>query len=297
MIKKTLLLLIVLIPFTAISIAVGLQNIEKKAYDDSDLPSIINKDSVNLIYLDNRVKHPLTLGENLIFKLRYGFIKAGTATMSVLEEAESNGLRTLHIQTTAKSASGFNWVYKVRDVVKTFVRIPDFYPVHFEKILREGSYYADQYANFLPNDSLAVVESIRYDDDMNVKNREKKEIKTAPFIQDVLSAFYFVRTMDLEVGKPVFINTIEKYSVYDLKVIVHKRETIEVTAGKFRCLVIEPVLKEEGIFKNKGKLKIWLTDDDLKIPVQMKTEVVVGSITTELMKIEGIHKKIKAKLN
>ncbi len=270
---------------------------EKSVHDSLAVDlSGVSDSTKSLTPLSARIMHTLTLGEKLTFKIRYGFIRAGTAVMSILEETEMSGYNTLHIQTTANSASGFNWIYKVEDVVSTYVRIPDFYPVRFEKKLREGSYFADQFADFYPQDSLAVVENIRYDDDMKVKRREMKSVKAPPFIHDVLSAFYVVRTMDLKVGEPVYITTIEKYKVYDLKIIVHKKETVKVEAGKFRCIVIEPVLKEEGIFKNKGKLKIWLTDDDLKIPVQMKTEVVVGSITTELMRIEGINKEIKARI-
>ncbi len=294
--KQHFFFFIILLLFAVIGAALGLQG--KNAYDTTSADDTLVQDSLSeILYKNSRVKHPLMLGERLIFKIRYGFIRAGTATMSVLEENETDGNSVLHIQTTAKSASGFNWIYKVEDVVSTYVRIPDFYPVHFEKKLREGSYFADQYMDFFPDDSLAVVENVRFDDEMQIKHREKKEIKTPPFIKDVLSAFYIVRTMDLTVGNPVYITTIEKYKVYELKVIVHKIETLTVEAGKFRCLVIEPVLKEEGIFKNKGRLKIWLTDDELKIPVQMKTQVVVGSITTELIKIEGHHKKIAAQLD
>lgn len=294
--KKQFLPPIILLLFISLFAAeTGRQN---KYTDDSlSVKNVINQDSADTFpLLSLGMKYPLTLGEKLIFKIRYGFINAGTAVMSILEESEVSGYTTLHIQTTARSASGFSWIYKVEDVVSTYVRIPDFFPIRFEKKLREGSYFADQFADFFPEDSLAVVENIRYDDDMKIKRREKKEIKAPPFIHDVLSAFYVVRTIDLNVGEPVYIKTIEKYKVYDLKVIVHKKETIKVEAGKFRCIVIEPVLKEGGIFKNKGKLKIWLTDDDLKIPVQMKTEVVVGSLTTELIKIEGIHQKIEAKI-
>ena len=294
--KKCFFLPLVLLSFFYIIAAeTGMQ--EKSSNDSIVIKNTADQDSADKIpLLKLGMKYPLTLGEKLIFKIRYGFINAGTAVMSILEETEVSGYATLHIQTTARSASGFSWIYKVEDVVSSYVRIPDFFPIRFEKKLREGSYFADQFADFFPEDSLVVVENIRYDDDMKIKRTEKKDIKAPPFIHDVLSAFYVVRTIDLKVGEPVYIKTIEKYKVYDLKVIVHKKETIKVEAGKFRCIVIEPLLKEGGIFKNKGKLKIWLTDDDLKIPVQMKTEVVVGSLTTELMKIEGIHKKIKAKI-
>jgi hypothetical protein len=61
-----------------------------------------------------------------------------------------------------------------------------------------------------------------------------------------------------------------------------KRETITVKAGTFDCIVAEPLLKTVGVFKHTGKLKVWLTDDRLKMPVLMKSKVLVGSITAEL---------------
>ena len=83
----------------------------------------------------------------------------------------------------------------------------------------------------------------------------------------------------------------------NLEVKVYKREVLEVEAGKFRCLFIEPLLQGDGIFKQKGRLKVWLTDDQYKIPVQMTSEVIVGHITTELEKIEGLPYKIPAKID
>ena len=61
--------------------------------------------------------------------------------------------------------------------------------------------------------------------------------------------------------------------------------------------MVEPVVQGEGLFKSKGRLRVWLTDDDRKIPVQMKTEVLVGDITTELIKIKGVEGKIEAQKN
>jgi hypothetical protein len=61
--------------------------------------------------------------------------------------------------------------------------------------------------------------------------------------------------------------------------------------------LVEPVLKGEGLFKQKGKMQIWLTNDQYKIPVLMTTEIAVGHITTELVKIEGIKGKIPARQN
>lgn len=234
-------------------------------------------------------------GEHLTFKIRYGFIRAGTAEMKVMAKVDSSGRQLYHIQTTARSIKTFDWIYKVDDVVNSFVDFVGFYPIRFEKKLREGSYKADLFVDYFHEDSLAEVEFIRID-----KNKPPKQysVKIPPFVQDILSAFYYIRTRDLEVGQPVYLSNHEKDKVYDLKVRILERETVDVSAGKFRCLVVEPMLQgDEALFKQKGKMKIWLTDDARKIPVQMKTKIIVGSITTELIDIKGITKDIPAQLD
>ena len=227
---------------------------------------------------------PFKDGEILTFKIRYGFIRAGTAKMKVKTDTMESSRQVYHIQTTAKSSGTFSWIYKVNDVVNSYVDYVMFYPVRFEKKLREGNYKADLYTDYFPADSLAKVQTIRYTSRMKVKKEKSYDVKVPPFSQDVLSSFYFIRLKELEVGKSIFLTNHEKKKVYEMEVIVHRKETIEVEAGKFKCIVVEPIIRGEGLFKKKGSLRIWLTDDEKKIPVQMKSEVFVGDITTELIK-------------
>ncbi len=241
--------------------------------------------------------HAFEVGEKLKFKIRFGFIRAGTAEMKVLSKKQKEKRMVYHIQTTAKSVSAFNWMYKVDDVVNTYMDTDGLYPIRFEKKLREGGYKADLFVDYIPENSTAKVEFIRYEKNMKEKSRKNFSIKTPKYVQDVLSAFYFIRNMDIEVGKSIFMSNHDKDKVYDLEVKVYEKEIIEVEAGRFRCLVVEPMMKGEGLFKQKGSLKIWLTDDDRKIPVQMTSEILVGHITTELIKIEGVKGEIKAKLD
>jgi Protein of unknown function (DUF3108) len=237
------------------------------------------------------------VGEKLTFRIRYGFITAGTATMSVLREMEFGDSPVYQIRTTAESASSFSWIYEVKDVVYSYMDKFGLFSWRFEKKLREGSYKFDLNARYIPKDSLIKVENIRYTDDMKIKKKEEFQLKSQPFIRDVLAAFYFIRSQNLDVGKSIFMSNHDNKKTYDLEVKVYKREVLEVEAGKFRCLYIEPLLQGEGIFKQKGRLKVWVTDDQYKIPVQMTSEVIVGHITTELIKIEGIPYKIPAKLD
>lgn len=250
-------------------------------------------DSLSLEYpvVTNRA---FEFGEHLTFKIRYGFIKAGTAEMKVMAKIDTNERRMYHIQTTARSLSSFDWIYKVDDVVNSFVDFEGFYPLRFEKKLREGSYKADLFVDYFHQDSLASVEFIRY---KKGKEPKRYDVKIPPFVQDILSSFYYIRTRDLEVGKSVFLSNHEKDKVYDLEIKVLKRETVDVDAGKFRCLVVEPMLQgDEALFKQKGRMQIWLTDDERKVPVLMKTKIIVGHITTELTDIRGVSGGIPARL-
>jgi len=235
------------------------------------------------------------VGEKLTFKVRYGFIRAGTATMSVYKETEIKGKPVYQIRTTAESDAPFSWVYEVKDVVDSFIDREGLFSWRFEKRLREGGYDIDLLVDYLPEDSLAKVESIRYRDEGT--ERKSYDVKVPPFAMDVLAAFYFIRTVPLNIGDVIKLINHDNEKVYDLEVAVYLRENVSTAAGEFRCLKIEPLLKGEGIFKQQGRLLVWLTDDQYKIPVQMTSEVAVGHITTELEKIEGIKGKIPARLS
>lgn len=231
------------------------------------------------------------VGEKLTFKVRYGFVRAGTATMAVVKETIKNEHEVYHIQTTAQSVSPFSWVYKVDDVVNSYMDKTGLFSWRFEKKLREGDYKIDHLVNYLPEDSLAKVHTIRYKDEVEEK---RFDVKVPPFALDILASFYYIRTKPLRIGDIISMTNHDNKKVYDLEVHVYMRENIDTAAGTFRCLKIEPLLKGDGIFKQKGRLLVWVTDDQYKIPVQMTSEVVVGHITTELEKIEGIKEKIPA---
>lgn len=235
------------------------------------------------------------VGEKLTFKVRYGFVRAGTATMSVPKETRINEHPVYQIQTTANSDAPFSWVYKVEDVVNSFMDRSGLFSWRFEKRLREGGYNIDLFVDYLPEDSLAKIQTIRYRDEGDEK--KAYDVKVPPFAMDVLAAFYYIRTLPLRIGDIISLTNHDNEKVYQLEVHVYMRETISTAAGDFRCLKIEPLLKGEGIFKQKGRLLVWMTDDKYKIPVQMTSEIAVGHITTELEKIEGIKHKIPAKIS
>ena len=211
-------------------------------------------------------------GEKLTFEITYGFYRAGTATMSVLDTVNVNGGDCSHIQTTALSNTFISRFYEVRDTVNSFIDTEGIFSRRIEKRLREGRYKSDRYVDFHQDRLIAL------------NTKAKYAVAEIPlYVQDILSSLYYMRTMDLEVGKSIEIVTYADGKVYPLMILVHKKERITVPAGTFTCFKIEPLLKSEGIFRQKGKINIWLTDNKYKIPVKMTSKVIIGNIATKLM--------------
>ena len=208
------------------------------------------------------------VNEKLTFDINYGFINAGTATMDVARLIEYENRPCYQVITRAKSNSFFSTFYKVDDRVESIIDAIGIFSWRFEKNLREGSYRADRV--------------YRIDQRRHVAYYRDDTITTPAFVQDALSVLYYVRTQQLKLGMSLYIDNFTDGKLYPLEVKVLKKERIDVKAGTFDCLVVEPLLQSVGVFKHQGKLKVWVTDDRLKLPVLMKSKILVGSITAEL---------------
>jgi hypothetical protein len=235
-----------------------------------------HKNSKNIKFGRPVTNNAFQLGENLHFRIRYGAIVAGSSRMGVDDTVRVDGNLCYKIVTEAFSSGFFSKFFKVEDRVISYADREGLFTWYFEQHLREGRYKADRWSRY--NQRANLVYTYRND-----------TLKTPPYVNDVLSSFYYVRTQPLMVGDTVYVQNHADRKVYPLAVIIHRKEKIEVKAGRFRCLVVEPVVKEGGLFKHEGKLTIWFSDDEKKIPVQMKSKVsILGSITAELADIEGV---------
>jgi Protein of unknown function (DUF3108) len=213
---------------------------------------------------------PWHIGEYFQFSVSWSGINAGSALMQVQNWQWVDGHKTWRIISKTESNSFVSKFYKVRDRVETSIDAESLYSRRFEKHLREGGYKHDSAVRFDQENQKA-----RYEDG--------KVVEVPPRVHDVLSAFYYVRTQPLPDGATFSIPAHDNQKSYDLEVHVLRRERIEVPAGKFDCVVVEPVLKSEGIFKSKGQLLVWLTDDDRRLPVKVTSKVPIGSISVSLV--------------
>jgi hypothetical protein len=208
------------------------------------------------------------VGEKLTFDINYGFINAGTASIEVAKVVEYQSRPAYQIISRAESNSFFSTFYKVDDKIESITDATGLFSWRFEKTLREGGFKADRVSTF--------------DQEKHLVYDGKDTIEVKPFVQDALSVMYFVRTQPLEVGKSITVDDYVDGKNYAVEVRVLRKETISVKAGSFDCLVVEPLTSAVGVFKNEGKLTVWLTDDRLRMPVLMKSKILVGSVSAEL---------------
>ena len=208
-------------------------------------------------------------GERMVFKIGYGPINAGEGILEVLGLTEYKGRTCYHIQSKANSNRFFSSIYKVRDKITSYIDVETLYSRYFHKRLREGDYKKTVEVDF---DHLA--------EEAHYSNGEIYPISSG--VQDVLSAFFYVRNLDLIEGEVYMVPAHSSRRTYDLKVIVHGKERVEVEAGTWNCFKVEPVIEGEGLFKHEGKLTLYITDDANRIPILIKTKVPVGSIDVEL---------------
>lgn len=226
-----------------------------------------------------------TLGERLLYDVGYSFITAGKAVFSIPAIDTINGRECYQVLFTVNSTPTFSFFYKVEDRYETILDRKGIFPWRYSQRIREGKYSNDFTAEFDQLNNIAKTNAGSY--------------PIPPYVHDVVSAMFYVRTLDYSKCRPgekVFLQNFFKDTTYQLAVKFLGYQQISVDAGKFNCVLVEPLIMEGGLFKSEGRIIIWMTNDERKIPVKVSTKVVVGSIDAELREYSGVNGQIKAKV-
>jgi hypothetical protein len=208
-------------------------------------------------------------GEELVFSIGYGLLEAGQATLRTSDTVWNETDSCYRIAALTTSNQMVSFFYPVRDTICSYMDHQELCSRKIYKVLNEGRYH----------DFRTTV----FDQVKHTARVKEKTFSVPPRVQDILSAFYFFRTLDLDVGSQVDIETFDNSKGYPIRVNVIGRNKIEVPAGTFQCVEVVPILRTTGIVKAKGKMHIWLTDDKYRMPVMVKVEIPIGKITGKLI--------------
>jgi hypothetical protein len=254
----------------------------KKAQEAADRR---REDSLKAFRLRKVRNDAFGVGERLVFDVSYGPVTAGEAFMTVAHFDTVAGRKCYRIQFGVNSLPSFSWIYKVEDRYLTFIDAETIAPLKFEQHVREGGFSMDFIAEFDQGKHLA---------------RTPDGVYPIPeYVHDILSAFYYVRTIDLsgkKAGDTITLFNFYRDKSHELVVKILGRQELEIEAGTFNSIVVEPMVKEGGLFKSEGRIVVWLSDDDQKVPLRVNTKVVIGSIDTELREYSGLPRPIKARI-
>jgi len=226
------------------------------------------------------------VGEKLVFDVSYGLVTAGEAILSIPQAVTIDGRQTYAVEVRVNSLPSFSWIYKVEDTYRTFIDMQSIVPLRFEQHIREGSYRRDFVATFDQARNIA-------------RTTDGKEVPIPPYVHDIMSAFYYVRTIDffgMATGDVIMLQNFYKDKTHDLAVKILGRQELEVAAGTFNTIVLEPMVREGGLFKSEGRIVIWLSDDELMIPLRINSKVVIGSIDVELREYSGLLGRPSARI-
>lgn len=213
--------------------------------------------------------------ERLVFDLTWTGVKAGTATLEIMNERDS-----VRIVSTARSADWLSVFYEVDDRVESVLSGGEAAPFPgkartYRVRLREGRHRRDKEVVFEHEKGrVSYIDHLR-------KSRRIYPIGNGTF--DPLSSFYHIRSLPLEVGRSLYVDIFDSKKMWHVEVQILRRERIRTSLGEFNTIVIKPLMQSEGIFNRKGEIEIWLTDDTKRVPVKMQTKAAVGSIIATLV--------------
>ncbi len=232
--------------------------------------------------LSNALERPFHPGEKLNFVLKWGKIPAGKATLEVRPINTVNGESAYHFVMTAKTNSFVDVFFKVRDKIEGFTDLGMNRSLLYKKKQREGGYKRNVMVEFDWNARQAQYKRID-------KNRKEPSISIPPGTLDPLSALYFTRVVDFQEGSTIErpVTDGSKTVIGVVKVI--KKETLKIGGKRYETYKLQPSTEGiGGVFKESknAKLFVWVTADERRLPVKVKSKVVVGSFVGELTSME-----------
>ena len=218
-------------------------------------------------------------GEILTYEISWSdFVTAGNAVMEINEETLPNGTTVLKFTATTHSVGLVDKFYRVNDRLESFFDPAIMQSLKFSLNERHGKKKRRRELVF-DHANKTVVTKLNDDPPATVQVPDQ--------VQDALSSLYYLRTRDdFIVGKAITIQVHDSGKNWSVEVQTLGRETVKTPAGTFAAIKVRTFPKYEGVFMNKGEIFIWLTDDNRKVPVLMKSTISIGSIVSTLTKME-----------
>ena len=228
-------------------------------------------------------------GEWLKFRLHYGFLNASYATLHVKSDTIDK-VPVYHVVGRGQTTGFASIFFKVDDTYESYFGKKDGKPYKFIRKIDEGGYTKDIEINFDHEKDVAVLN--------DKKNNKKFNFTLNEDIQDLVSAFYYLRNhydpKDLEIGKSIELKMLyDDDGVFPFRLKYLGKEVLRTKFGKVECLKFRPYVQSGRVFKEQESLSLWVSNDLNRIPIRIKADLAVGSLKADLDGYNGLKNQFK----
>ena len=224
-------------------------------------------------------------GEHLTYKIHYGIINGGDARIMV-NKTQHNGCEVFHSMVSGKTTGLIDKIYKVHDVYESFFNPETNLPEKAIRNIREGNYRYYDEVEFNQNENYVV-------------SQRNGKVSVPENTLDMASVLYYVRRLDLthlNVNDIISVDTYFGDEIFPFYIVYKGKETISIGSGKYKCFKFVPVVEPGRIFAKKDDMTIWFSDDENKVPVSIKFDILVGSFRCDLLSFENLKYPFTAKI-
>lgn len=222
-------------------------------------------------------------GEWFRFRVHYGLITAGYATLEVKNDTYKE-MPVYHVKGYGRTTGLSRAFFKVEDHYESYIDKTSDLPYKFVRKIDEGGHTKDKVISFDHKNQKAYV--------YNRKYNKRKTVDTEVGVQDMVSAFYYLRnnldTSDLKKGDETDLTMFFDSENYPFKLRFLGRETIRTKFGKVKCLKFRPLVQSGRVFKEQESLTVWVSDDYNRVPIRIKASLAVGSLKADLDGFKGL---------
>lgn len=224
----------------------------------------------------NLANDSFTSGEKIEYRVHYGFINAAEAKVEIArQKVVTNGRSCYKVNVTARTVGAFDFISKVRDTWRSHIDTAAIVSQLFYRSIQENGFRKEELVTFNHAEQTATAK---------VKD-VSKTFNVPEHVQDIISSYYYLRTFDYEnatAGEIFVVPIFFEDQVYRLRVKYAGRDQIKTKFGRIKVFKLNPLLPDNKLFKGENSIRIWVSDDENKIPVKAEADLWIGALALDI---------------
>jgi len=245
---------------------------------------------LSTLAFDTQKEDAFGTGEFFKFRIHYGIVNAGYATLEI-KDATINNKKVHHAVGKGYTTGMSKFFFKVEDLYESYFDKETGSPYRYIRKIDEGGYTKNQEGIFNQAENRVLVK--------DYKRKSEKTIITTDNVQDIISSFYYLRNHPnidkLKSGDAITIDMFFDDEITKFKLKYVGRQDITTKFGTVSTMVFKPLVQTGRVFKEKESVTLWITDDNNKVPIRIKADLAVGSLKADLDEYKGLKNPFKAK--